>query len=119
MKATYKWIIEHIFAKKVFTDKNNNIRENVIKEVILSYVGKFTEENGKEDEYKIKVTVRLDLFKLDNFTPIEELSKNDILNIALGKLNPKEKERIEKSVMYRFGDLEQESNLISLILKDE
>jgi len=119
MKATYSWVIEQIVAKKVFTDKNNNIRENVIKDIRLSYVDKFIDENGKDSEKKESTTVSLDIINLSNFKPLNDLSKEDILSFALNKLNPKEKERIEKSVMYSVGDLEDESNLITIILNDD
>ena len=119
MKATYSWVIEQVIAKKVFTDKNSNVRENVIKDIHISYIGTLTEEDGQKIEKKERANVSLDLFNLSDFIPIEELSKNDILNFALNKLNPREKERIEKSVMNKFGDLEEESNLITIILNDE
>lgn len=119
MKATYSWVIEQVIAKKVFTDKNSNVRENVIKDIHISYIGTLTEEDGQKIEKKERANVSLDLFNLSDFKPIEELSKNDILNFALNKLNPKEKERIEKLVMYQFGDIDEESNLITIILNDE
>lgn len=119
MKATYSWIIEQVIAKKVFTDKNNNVRENVIKDIHISYIGTLTEEDGRKIEKKESTSVSLDLFNLSDFKPIEELSKGDILKFALDKLNSKEKERIEKLVMYEFEDINEESNLITIILNDE
>lgn len=119
MKATYSWVIEQVLAKKSFTDKNNNVRENVIKDIRISYIGTFTEESGEKIENKESTNVSLDLFNLSDFKPIEELSKDDILKFALDNLNPKEKERIEKYVMNKFGDLEEESNIITIILNDE
>jgi len=118
MKATYSWVIENVLAKKVFTDKNGNVRENVIKDIRISYIGTLIEEGEKKIEKKESTNVSLDLFNLSEFKPIEELSKEDILKFALDNLNPKEKERIEKSVMYKTGDLDEESNLITIILND-
>lgn len=119
MIATYTWKIEQIIAKKIFTDKNNNVRENVIKDIRISYVGKYTQENGKDEEKKETITVSLNIFNLSTFKPIEDLSEEEILTFALNELNPKEKERIEKSVITQCGDLEEESNLITIILNDE
>lgn len=119
MKGIYNWNIERITAKKIFTDKNNNVRENVIKDVLISYIGKYTEDNGKLEEKKETVNVSLNITNLSTFKPIEDLSKDDILTFALNELNPKEKERIEKSVMFRCGDIEDESNLINLTFDNE
>lgn len=119
MNATYNWVVEQVMAKKIFTDKNNNVREHVIKDISISYIGKFIDEYDKEIEKKETAIVRLELLNLSEFKPIAELSKEDILSFALNNLNPKEKERIEKSILYQCGDLEEQSNLITIILNDE
>jgi hypothetical protein len=114
MKATYNWIIESIAAKKVFKDKNGNIRNNVIKDVIISFNGKLDEKEEKE-----KVVVSFDIVILDDFKPVDDLTNEQVLSWALAKLNPKEKERIEKSIMRKLGDLEEESNLIQIIINEQ
>jgi len=114
MKATYNWIIESIAAKKVFKDKNGNIRNNVIKDVIISFNGKLDEKEEKE-----KVVVSFDIVILDDFKPVDDLTNEQVLSWALAKLNPKEKERIEKSIMRKFSDLEEESNLIQIIINEQ
>lgn len=119
MKATYDWVIGNVFGKKTFTDKYNNVRENVIRQVELFYVGKLQVEEGLEREEKERTIVNLDIFNLNDFKPIDKLSKKDILSFALNTLNPKEKQRIENTVKGKFDELEEDSNLITIILNDE
>lgn len=113
MNATYKWVLESITAKKVFTDKNNNVRENVIRDVLISFVGKMGEKEEKQD-----TLVKFDITTLDNFKSVDDLTKEEVLSWALSKLNYKEKERIEKLIMSKFGDIEDESNLIKIFIND-
>jgi len=113
MKATYNWIIESILAKKVFQDKNGNIRNNVIKDVLISFNGKLDKREIKE-----KVSVNFDIITLDDFKNIDELTNEEILSWALAKIHPKEKIRIEESVMSRFGDIEKELNTIKIVINE-
>ena len=90
MAATYNWSIEDINAKKTFTDKNNNVRSNVIKSVVLVYTGR-----DGDIQHQEKTIIRFSLVDLSNFQPVNELTNEQVLNWAINQLNPKEKTRIE------------------------
>lgn len=109
MQAVYNWKIGRIDAKKSFTDKFGNVRQNVIKSVELILVGK---KEGKEKEYK--TIVSFSLIDLSDFKDSSTLSKDDVLEWALAKINPKEKEYIEKMVKLELG--EEEYNSLNLEL---
>ena len=109
MQAVYNWNIGRIDAKKSFTDKFGNVRQNVIKSVELILVGK---KEGKEKEYK--TIVSFSLIDLSDFKDASTLSKDDVLEWALAKINPKEKEYIEKMVKLELGD--EEYNALNLEL---
>lgn len=109
MQAVYNWKLGRIDAKKSFTDKFGNVRQNVIKSVELILIG---EKEGKEKEYKTNVS--FSLIDLSEFKDASTLSKDDVLQWALAKINPKEKEYIEKIVKLELG--EEESKTINLEL---
>lgn len=109
MQAVYNWKLGRIDAKKSFTDKFGNVRQNVIKNVELTFVG---EKDDKKSEYK--TIVSFSLIDLSDFKDISTLSKDEVLRWALVKINPKEKEYIEKMVKLELG--EEESKTINLEL---
>lgn len=109
MQAVYNWKLGRIDAKKSFTDKFGNVRQNVIKLVELILVG---EKDGKKSERKTFVS--FSLIDLSEFKDASTLSKDDVLEWALEKINPKEKEYIEKMVKLELGD--EESSALTLEL---
>lgn len=111
MAATYNWEIETIAGVPRFTDKNGIVRENVIKVVNLAFV-------GRRDKVVIskKKSVRLSMLDLANFTDASQLTKQTVLQWALDKLHPKEKEDLENSVKFELGDLTSDSYLIAIDL---
>jgi hypothetical protein len=109
MQAVYNWELGKIEAKKSFTDKFGNVRQNVIKNVELTFVG---EKDDKKSEYK--TIVSFSLIDLSDFKDASTLSKDEVLQWALAKINPKEKEYVEKIVKLALG--EEESKTINLEL---
>ena len=55
MEAVYNWSIKKILAKPVFTDKHGNVRENVLKTVVLEYKGTKGEEVLTEEAMQRKL----------------------------------------------------------------
>lgn len=117
METIYNWSLGTVVAKKRFTDKNNLVRENVIHFVELIYKG-YNEETFKEESEKTIVV--FELFDLSLFLDYTELDKNTILEWALLKINPKEKQNLEDSVKLKFGDLNitELDNSITLEIND-
>lgn len=109
MEAVYNWKIGKIDAKKMFTDKFGNVRQNVIKSVELILVGK---KDDKEKEYKTNVS--FNLIDLSDFKDASLLSKEEVLEWALAKINPKEKQHIEKMVKLELGEEESSFTKITL-----
>lgn len=109
MQAVYNWKLGRIEAKKSFTDKFGNVRQNVIKNVELTLVGKKGEE---EKEYTSNVA--FSLIDLSDFKDASTLSRDEVLQWALLKIDAKEKEHIEKMVKLALG--EEESKIINLEL---
>jgi hypothetical protein len=112
METIYKWSLGAVNAKKTFTDKNNILRENVIHGVELIYEGYNEETLQQESE---KTIVVFDLFDLSLFKDYTELSKSTILEWALSKINPRQKQNIEDSVKLKLNDLnlgESSNNVI-------
>ena len=97
MEPIYKWEIQHISSKPTFTDKFGNLRTDAIKIVNLLYVGVLGDV-----KHSAPLTATLSLIDLSNFTPISELSNEQILAMALGSKHPEEIERVENSVKNRF-----------------
>jgi hypothetical protein len=125
MAATYNWSVGFINAKKAFTDKHGNFRENVIKSVELIFTGidKYIEEvDGEEKEKERKesksVVVNFELFDLSSFQDYTELNKETILIWALDKINPMEKLDTENFVKNLFKEFNFESNLINIEIND-
>jgi hypothetical protein len=125
MAATYNWSVGFINAKKAFTDKYGNFRENVIKSVELIYTGADTyieevdgEEQEKERKESKSVIVNFELFDLSSFQDYTELNKETILNWALDKINPMEKLDTENFVKNLFKEFNFESNLINIEIND-
>jgi|LakMenE01Jun11ns_1017448.scaffolds.fasta_scaffold9954363_2 hypothetical protein len=109
MQAVYNWKIGKIEAKKSFTDKFGNVRENVIKSVELIFVGE------KEDDKKEYTTnVSFNLIDLSDFKDASTLSKEEVLQWALVKINPKEKQYIEKIVKLQLNEEESKTLIIEL-----
>lgn len=113
MAAAYNWSVESVDARKTFTDKNGNVRENAIKNVALVYTGKDGDREEKE-----RTTVNFSLVDLSVFKPIEEITNQEVLQWALNKLHPKEKDRIEKSMKSRFENTDDASNMVNIVLND-
>jgi hypothetical protein len=113
MAAVYNWSIESIDARKVFTDKHGNIRQNVIKTVILAYTGKEGDREEKE-----RTIVNFSIVDLSVFKPVDEVTNQEVLQWALNKLHPKEKVRMEKFVQSKFEDLGDPENIINIVIND-
>lgn len=109
MQAVYNWELGKIEAKKSFTDKFGNVRQNVIKNVELTFIG---EKNDEKKEYTTNVS--FSLIDLSDFKDASTLSRDEVLQWALAKINPKEKEYVEKIVKLALG--EEESKTINLEL---
>jgi len=109
MQAVYSWSIGKIEAKKSFTDKFGNIRQNVIKTVELILTG---EKNDDIKEYKTRID--FSLIDLSDFKDASTLSKDEILQWALAKINPKEKEYIERIVKLQLNEEESKTLIIEL-----
>lgn len=97
MEPIYKWEIRNISCKPSFTDKFGNLRTDAIKMVNLLYIGKL----GKV-VHSAPLNVNLSLIDLTNFIDRNELSDEQILEMALSSKHPKELEMIENSVKNRF-----------------
>lgn len=97
MEPTFKWVIQSIYCKPQFTDKYGNLRTDAIKTVSLSYVGVL-----EDIVYSAPLTATLSLINLSDFTPVSELSNEQILNMALASKHPEEIEQVENSVKNRF-----------------
>lgn len=97
MEPTFKWVIQGIYCKPIFTDKYGNLRTEAIKTVNLLYVGKLGDVVHSEP-----LNVSLSLIDLSDFIDRGELSDEQILEMALSSRNPKEIETIENSVKNRF-----------------
>lgn len=113
MAAVYKWSLESIDARKVFTDKHGNVRDNVIKSVLLVYTGK----DGDREETE-KVNIRFSIVDLSVFKPVNEITNQEVLQWALDKLHPNEKNRIEKLIQSRFNDVDSPENMIKITIND-
>jgi hypothetical protein len=113
MAATYKWSVGKIFAKKSFTDKNGNLRENVIKSVELIYEG--VEEERKESR---EIIVSFPLFDLSSFQDYTQLNKEVILDWSLNKLSQREKSDVEGFVKGLFEESNNESNITNIEIDD-
>lgn len=109
MQAVYNWKLGRVDAKKSFTDKFGNVRQNVIKNVELTFIG---EKNDEKKEYTTNVS--FSLIDLSDFKDASTLSRDEVLQWALAKINPKEKEYVEKIVKLALG--EEESKTINLEL---
>ena len=112
MQVTYNWVIDTINAKKSFTDKYGNLRENAIKSVRLFYVGK----QGDREE-KASVMVNFKLIDLRDFKSVDEITKEELLIWCLNTMHPKEKEGIERSVRSKFGSV-VDDNVTSIIINE-
>jgi capsular polysaccharide biosynthesis protein len=97
MEPTFKWELKSIFCKPVFTDKYGNVRTDVIKNIILAYVG--TLEDRVE---QASLTGSLSLIDLSDFVVITNFTNQQIIDMALSSKNPKEIEQVENSVKNRF-----------------
>lgn len=113
MVVVYNWSIESVDARKTFTDKHGNVRQNVIKNVVLVYTGK----NGDREE-KEKTNISFSLVDLTIFKPVEEVTNQEVLQWSLNKLHPKEKDRIEKSIKSKFENIDSPDNMINIVLND-
>jgi hypothetical protein len=107
MEATYRWELGSVQAKATFTDKHGNIRNNVVKQIELTFIGV---KGTKEEKYSTYVT--FDLIDLSNFTDSSSLTKEQLTEWGLDKMNPKEKAHIEKQVRVLLE--EEQSNFVTL-----
>lgn len=97
MEPIYKWVIQNIYCKPQFTDKYGNLRTDAIKTVNLSYVGVLGDV-----EYNAPLIATLSLIDLSDFTPVSELSNEQIIAMALASKHPEEIEQVENSVKNKF-----------------
>jgi hypothetical protein len=109
MQAVYNWKLGRIEAKKSFRDKFGNVRENVIKSVELILVG----EKG-DDRKEYTTNVYFNLIDLSNFKDASTLSKEEVLQWALEKIDPKEKQYIERIVKLQLNEEESKTLTIEL-----
>lgn len=109
MQAVYNWKIGKIEAKKSFTDKFGNVRQNVIKSVDLILVG---EKGNDKKEYSTRID--FSLIDLSDFKDLSTLSKEEVLQWALAKINPKEKQYIERIVKLQLNEEESKTLTIEL-----
>lgn len=110
MDSTYKWEIQSVIAKPRFTDKHGNIRQNVVKTVVLAYTG----EKGKQIKSEKKI-VNFDITDLASFTSADLLTKEQILEWCFNKINPKEKEIIERAVRMQLDNVPLEEDSVILL----
>ena len=101
MNVEYNWELGDVQAKKEFTDKYGNKRNNVVKSVELFFKGK-----TDKLEYKDSAIVKFDLADLSQFHELKDINKDLLLSWALDKLYPKQKIDIENTVKGFFGEYE-------------
>lgn len=121
MAATYRWFVDNIRAKKAFTDKHGNLRENVIKSVVLVFEGTDTyifEEEEKERKESKEIVVNFELFDLSSFQDYTQLSKEVVLDWALSKLSQREKADVEGFVKGLFEEPNAESNITNIEINE-
>lgn len=125
MAITYNWSLGHISAKKAFTDKNGNFRENVIKSVELIFTGvhKYIQEiDGEEQEKETiqskGIVVDFNIIDLSSFQDYTELNKEIVFNWAFSRLTDREKLSTENAVKMMLNDYKSESNLIKIEIND-
>jgi len=97
MEATYKWELKQVLGKPIFTDKNGNIRENVLKVVHLEYVGTLDDKVEK-----VPLIVHFNVTDLSSFTDYSQLSKEDVIQMALSVRHPKEIEALENEAKQKL-----------------
>ena len=106
MEIVINWEVGRIEAKPNFTDKHGNLRTNVVKRVELICKGQY---DGKEEEQSEMVS--FDITDLSNFIESSNLTKSQILDWALSKINLRQKEYIEKLVKAKLGYYIQPSGI--------
>lgn len=111
MAATYKWSIKSILAKPIFTDKNGNTRENVIKSVVLRYSGELDGKEAHQD-----VSVNLSIIDLTNFKDHSTLTEDQVIQWALSKVSDREKLHAEALVKSSFEELSINNNTVEIKL---
>jgi hypothetical protein len=109
MQAVYNWKIGRVEAKKSFTDKFGNVRENVIKSVELILVG---EKGNNKKEYSTNIV--FSLIDLSDFKDASTISKEEVLQWALEKIDLKEKQYIERIVKLQLNEEESKTLTIEL-----
>jgi hypothetical protein len=97
MEPTFKWEIKSVFCRPTFTDKYGNLRTDVIKTVVLVYIGI---QGKKKEEYPLNAS--LSLIDLSNFVDKNDLSNEQILEMALSSQSPKQIEYIETLIKSKF-----------------
>lgn len=107
MEVNYKWKLGNVSVKKHFTDINGNVRTNAIKTAEVIYEGVYNNVSKKES-----TVVTFSLVDLSDFLNIDEINKELILNWAMSKMHPKEKEYIEKKVKSQFNDNTDVNNIV-------
>lgn len=105
MEVVYNWSVKKIYAKPVFTDKHGNVRENVLKKVELECVASYS---GTTD--KMTTNALFDLIDLTDFTPVDQLTNEQVLQWSLDVI--KDKEKTEELL---FQKLTKKSNRASLV----
>ena len=109
MQAVYNWKIGRVEAKKSFTDKFGNVRENVIKSVELILVG---EKGNNKKEYSTNIV--FSLIDLSDFKDASTISKEEVLQWTLEKIDLKEKQYIERIVKLQLNEEESKTLTIEL-----
>lgn len=99
MEPVYKWKIKSVTGRPVFTDKFGNVRENVIKTVILEYIGELEDKTEKEE-----LIVNFNLEDLSNFLDHTSLTSDDVIQMALNSRPALQIESIESFVKNKFGN---------------
>lgn len=99
MEPVYKWKIKSVIGRPVFTDKFGNVRENVIKTVVLEYVGELEDRIEKEE-----FTVNFKLEDLSNFLDHTSLTSDDVIQMAVNSRPTPEVQAVEDSVKIKFGN---------------
>jgi hypothetical protein len=108
MEATYKWELKNVTGKPVFTDKFGNVRENVIKTVILEYVGQLGDKTEKQE-----LVVDFSLADLSSFVEQSTLSANDVIQMALSYRPAGQIESIETIVKNKFFEDNSPSSFVT------
>ena len=111
MEAVYNWSVKKILAKPVFTDKHGNVRENVIKLVMLEYKGIKGDKEVSEE-----VRVNFSLIDLSNFTDHTQLTSEQVIEWSFANMRPGEKQDTEDKVQRKINGTPVEQSMVEISL---